>query len=136
MPDEIIDRLSRFTPTAGGINRDALLFEAGRASVHPSRGWKVLATALVATQALSLALMLPHFAVDRPRGLPPTEFVAAPSTGHEPTATLASPDPRFWSAHLTLQQLDRVERSSDDTTFIDSVPRSGSISPRSTTLMN
>ena len=60
MSEPFLERLSRFTPDAGGLNRDELLYAAGRDSARPNRGWKALASALAATQALSLVLLLPQ----------------------------------------------------------------------------
>ena len=60
MSEPILERLSRFTPDAGGLDRDALLFAAGRGSARPNRGWMTLASLLAGTQALSLVLLWPH----------------------------------------------------------------------------
>jgi hypothetical protein len=65
MSEPFLERLSKFTADAGGLNRDALLFAAGRSSARPNRVWKALATMLAASQALSLVLLLPV-----PRPLP------------------------------------------------------------------
>ena len=46
MSEPFLERLSKFTADAGGLNRDALLFAAGRSSARPNRVWKVLATML------------------------------------------------------------------------------------------
>jgi hypothetical protein len=47
MPEEpVVERLSRFTPDAGGLDRDSLLFAAGRASARPNRPWVALAAGL------------------------------------------------------------------------------------------
>ena len=54
MSEPSLERLSRFTPDTGGLDRDALLFAAGRSSVRPARGWIALASVLTGTQALSL----------------------------------------------------------------------------------
>jgi hypothetical protein len=59
MSEQFLDRLSRFTPDAGKLNRDALLFEAGRRSMRPNRAWKTAASVLAVTQCLSLVLLLP-----------------------------------------------------------------------------
>jgi hypothetical protein len=56
MPEPIIDRLSQFTPNGSSLDRDALLFAAGRASVHPNRGWMALAGMLATSQVMTLAL--------------------------------------------------------------------------------
>ena len=60
MSEPILERLSRFTPDAGRLDRDALLFAAGRDSARPSRGWMALATLLASTQSLSLLLLWPQ----------------------------------------------------------------------------
>ena len=39
MSEPFLERLSRFTPDAGRLDRDALLFAAGRSSARPNRGW-------------------------------------------------------------------------------------------------
>jgi hypothetical protein len=57
MLEPLPERLSRFTPDATGLDRDALLFAAGRASAPPHRGWAVLAGVLAASQVLTLALL-------------------------------------------------------------------------------
>jgi hypothetical protein len=71
MPEPIIERLSKFTPDGAGLDRDALFFNAGRASVRPRRVWMVTAGALAACQVLTLALMWPRSA---PRGPQELEF--------------------------------------------------------------
>ena len=79
MSEPILERLSRFTPDAGGLDRDALLFAAGRESARPNRGWMTLASLLASTQALSLVASLasPEPAV---AGLPvPVAAAPAPS---------------------------------------------------------
>lgn len=56
-PDPVFDKLTRFTPTASDLNRDAILFAAGRASAR-SRRWPVIAGVLAVTQAIMLGLLL------------------------------------------------------------------------------
>src|SRR5437763_16773397 len=87
MPEPFLERLSRFTPDGSGLDRDALLFAAGRASARPHRGWIVAAGALAACQVLTLALLWP-------RPAPPISGIA--STAPAPRITngaVASPDP-------------------------------------------
>jgi hypothetical protein len=60
MSESLPERLGCFTPDASGLDRDALLFDAGRASVRPNRGWRLLAGALAASQLLTLALLWPR----------------------------------------------------------------------------
>jgi hypothetical protein len=49
MPEDVIAKLGQFTP-ATGLDRDELLFRAGRASAPSARGWKVAAGLLVVGQ--------------------------------------------------------------------------------------
>jgi hypothetical protein len=57
MSEPYLERLSRFTPDATRLDCDMVLFAAGRASVHPNRGWRVAACLLAVCQALTLALL-------------------------------------------------------------------------------
>jgi hypothetical protein len=56
-PDPVFDKLTRFTPTAASLDRDAILFAAGRASAR-SRRWPAVAGVLAVTQAITLGLLL------------------------------------------------------------------------------
>jgi hypothetical protein len=56
--DPLIDKLSRLTPASAGIDREAILFAAGRASANSGRRWKILTAALALTQTATLALWL------------------------------------------------------------------------------
>jgi hypothetical protein len=76
-PNDVINTLARFTPAAG-LNRDELLFRAGRASAPSARWWKRATAALAVAQAVTLALWL------RP---PEPQPVAAP-----PAVVPAPPD--------------------------------------------
>ena len=60
MSQEFLERLSRFTPDTGGLDRDALLFAAGKASARPDHRWVVLAALLANTQIVSLVLLWPR----------------------------------------------------------------------------
>jgi hypothetical protein len=60
MSKPLLQRLSQFTPDGSGLDRDALLYAAGRASARPNRGWLVAVGALAACQLLTLALLLPR----------------------------------------------------------------------------
>jgi hypothetical protein len=57
MSRPIAELLSRFTPDGTGLDRDALLFAAGRASARPNRAWIVLTTCLALSQAFTLAAL-------------------------------------------------------------------------------
>ena len=54
MSKSLDQRLSRFTPDGTGLDRDALLIAAGRASLRPNRAWTVVAGVLAACQLLTL----------------------------------------------------------------------------------
>jgi hypothetical protein len=71
MSKPLSERLSQFTPDGSSIDRDALLFAAGRASARPNRGWIVVVGALAACQVLTLAVLLPRTIspIERPNSL-------------------------------------------------------------------
>jgi hypothetical protein len=82
MAEPVENLLSRFTPDGRGLDRDALLFAAGRASVRPRRGWQVAAGVLAASQLLTLLLLWPHSmreAVPVVQQLPPSVQAPVPS---------------------------------------------------------
>ncbi len=87
MPEPIEDRLSRLTPAAGGLDRDALLFAAGRRSAPPARRWQALSAVLAAAQVVTLLLLWPRPAPPvAPAPKPPAvapEDVAPPGSGPE-----------------------------------------------------
>jgi hypothetical protein len=83
MSEPLAERLSRFTPDGSGLDRDALLFAAGRASARPGRRWRVVAGVLAASQLLTLLLLwprTPHQGADAPR----SPFATAPPVAVEP----------------------------------------------------
>jgi hypothetical protein len=59
MSELLAERLSRFTPDVSTLNRDELLFAAGRASAPPARRWQLCASGLALTQIAMLLLWLP-----------------------------------------------------------------------------
>jgi hypothetical protein len=84
MSEPIIQRLSQFTPDGSSLDRDALLFAAGRASVRPKRAWMAAAGVLAACQILTLALLWPPAA-------PPTGTIADALPGSAPVEKLSLP---------------------------------------------
>jgi hypothetical protein len=52
---EITNRLRQFQPESSSIDRDELMFEAGRQSVQPTRKWQGMAGLLAFSQACTLA---------------------------------------------------------------------------------
>lgn len=119
MSERFLERLSGFTPDASGLDRDALLFAAGRASAHPNRGLTAVVGLLAATQALSLVLFL------RPPP-PPT----AQRWAGTPAATSPGPAPAFegdigrtiWSTRDRVRLLEMDDRPLRGVSFIDRGP--------------
>jgi hypothetical protein len=54
----LIEKLTRFTPTSATIDRETMLFAAGRASALGQRWWKIAVTILAISQCATLALWL------------------------------------------------------------------------------
>jgi hypothetical protein len=123
MSEPFLERLSRFTPDAGRLDRDALLFAAGRSSVHPSRGWMTMAGLLAGTQALWLVLLWPHASPPPAGGLTSAVAnVSAPRVARELTATAAWGDHGLWSVRRRLLQETTAAPPADDMNLIDSGP--------------
>jgi hypothetical protein len=97
MSEPLAERLSRFTPDGSGLDRDALLFAAGRASARPGRRWKAVAGVLAASQLLTLVFLWPRTPVAVP-SVSPTPPVAI-----EPSSPSAAPaDPGSWTMNLRI----------------------------------
>ncbi len=93
MSEPLAERLKRFTPESAVIDRDALLFQAGRASARPARGWKMLAAALAACQLATLAMFwLRPVPTTGPAVVEPVRY---PVEQNSPTPSL---DPSEWLA--------------------------------------
>jgi hypothetical protein len=65
--DPLAERLRKLSPDRSGLDRDALLFAAGRAAARPNRRWQALAAALAACQLICLSLLWPR---SLPQALP------------------------------------------------------------------
>ena len=137
MSEAFLERLSRFTPDAGGLDRDALLFAAGRNSTRPNRGWVAVASLLAATQALSLVLLWP-----RP-DLPTSLSTASVETAPIPRRALEQPGPEALrnapygpSAHHSLGDLDLEARPTPDISFVDQEPPLRAFGPLPASLLN
>jgi hypothetical protein len=102
MSEPLTDRLSRFTPDATGLDRDALLFAAGRASARPNHGWATVAVALAACQLLTLVMLWP-------RSTPSGTVLA---TAHRAAEALPRPTPpppdaaEPWSLHRLTREAE------------------------------
>jgi hypothetical protein len=78
--ESLADRLSRFTPDGASIDRDTLLFAAGRASARKNRRWMALASVLAASQLITLVFLWPRAPASAPSA---DSFLAS-----EPPATM------------------------------------------------
>ncbi|HEY2783925.1 MAG TPA: hypothetical protein VGJ05_03035 [Fimbriiglobus sp.] len=84
MSDPVIGKLARFTPESA-LDRDALLFQAGRASVRTPGMWKWAVATLTVSQVFTLALLLGG-GTPKPRPASPVEPVATESLQPDPTS--------------------------------------------------
>ncbi len=136
MSEPFLERLSRFTPDAGKLDRDALLFAAGRGSVRPNRGWVTLAALLAGTQALSLVLLWPR--PTPPGDGLPVQVAAAPvrPTPLELATSEALANPGVWSARPSLLESEPEYRPDDTVTFIDNEPPLRAFGPLSSSILN
>jgi hypothetical protein len=138
MSEPFLERLSRFTPSAGGLDRDSLLFAVGRGSARPNRGWITVATLLANTQILSLILLWPRHT--------PTEgrltVAAALAPIPLPPTTLESPTPAplpsqgAWWSRRRLIEPAKDELAVDSVTLIDSGPPLTIFGPLPASLLN
>src|SRR5262245_26248916 len=87
MSEPLAECLSRFTPNTTGLDRDTLLFAAGRASVRPSRRWQTLAGVLAVSQVLTLVCLWP-------RAAPPSSI---PFVASKPSRPDSAPEPQSQS---------------------------------------
>src|SRR5437667_12107104 len=101
MSEPFLERLSRFTPDAGRVERDALLFATGRASARPNRGWITLAALLASTQTLSLVLLWPHATQPGARSL--VQVVNTPPLAPVPPAPPAMENPALLLSRHNLE---------------------------------
>jgi hypothetical protein len=138
MSQPLLERLSRFTPDAGGLDRDKLLYAAGRASARPNRGWIALAAALAVTQVLTVVLLWPRPAPPVAHTPPPAAQPAAPPAPPEPPTTDSPDSPGIWSVHHNLQEPEAEDRPSPDktVTVIDSGPPLRAFGPPPPSLLN
>ncbi|WP_088251769.1 hypothetical protein [Fimbriiglobus ruber] len=107
-PDPVANHLARFTPTSTGIDRDALLFAAGRASARPARGWRSWRTVAGLLALSQTATLAAWFASTPPAPLPspvaPDRDVVGPSLPADPPvlAPTYTPEPMDPSSYGAL----------------------------------
>jgi hypothetical protein len=137
MSEAFLDRLSQFTPNAGGLDRDALLFAAGRASARPGRGWIAFATVVTSTQVLSLV-----FLWARPPS--PADQFAMVVSSRVPESTTDEPElstvagTGIWSTRRGMPDSDpEIANPADDAvSLIDSGPPLRASGPLPASLLN
>jgi hypothetical protein len=124
MSEPFLERLTRFTPDAGRLDRDALIFAAGRASARPNRGWVALAALLAGTQALSLAFLWPHAGPAQPGMRVPVAMAPAPRALGGAEISEPTEDPALWSARHSLLESEPTDRPAavETGTFVESGP--------------
>lgn len=135
MSEPFLERLSRFTPDAGALDRDTLLYAAGRASARPNRAWITLAAVLAVTQALSLVLLWPRPAPPVVQQPPP---VAQPPSPPEPPNSDSPDNPDIWSVgpgRLGSASEDRLP-SAPGVTIMDSGPPLRAFGPPPPSVLN
>ena len=138
MSEPFIERLSRFTPDAGGLDRDGLLYAAGRASARPNRAWIALTVALALAQPLYLVLLWPHMVA--PAAHAPVDVVSLPA----PSAIVESPAPdasdtvALWSARYSISELEAAKSPmpAQAVTFVESGPPLRAFGPPPPSLFN
>ena len=86
-------KLAALTPNLGGLDRDALLFEAGRAAGRRGPFWKLAALALAGTQTATIGAWLLASRPAPAPGPPPTPAVPADPPPAPPSAPPPSPQP-------------------------------------------
>jgi hypothetical protein len=130
MSEPFLERLSRFTPDAGGLNRDALLFAAGRNSARPNRRWMSLAGLMAGTQVLTLVLFFWPPST-RPGSRVAVKLVTPPAQTviFEPQATEAVTSSGVWTTRQSLLDLEAEDRPPETVTLIDSEPPARAFAP-------
>jgi hypothetical protein len=136
MSETFFERVSQFTPSAAGLDRDALLFAAGRASARPNRALIALATVLTSTQVLLFV-----FLWARPTAPTDRSFVAvvarpsAPVTV-DPEFSRPGAGPGTWPTRRGLLDPEIANPPDDTVSLIDSGPPLRASGPLPASLLN
>ena len=117
-PDPVTDRLARFTPSAAGLDRDALLFAAGRRSGRGSRLWPAAVALLAVSQAVTLVMLWPGSQE------PVTSAPAAPAFAPVPSLSVPpnSSSPDLWTAGSSPDVLAAPPSGRPGEVFVTSEP--------------
>jgi hypothetical protein len=87
-------RLSRFRPNAAGLDRDAILFAAGRRSARGSWAWKWLSVLLIASQVMTFVVLWPK----KPKPENPVAPLPTAAPASEPIVPPLSLPADMWTA--------------------------------------
>jgi hypothetical protein len=138
MSEPFLERLSRFTPDAAGLNRDALLYAAGRASARTNRAWIILTAALVVTQPLSLVLLRPRPAAPGMNLAIPTASRLSPLTAQERSLPDSSDSRSLWSVRHRLLDSEPADDPVPPgaATFVENGPLLRAFTPLPPSLLN
>ena len=117
-PDSVTDRLARFTPSAAGLDRDALLFAAGRRSARGSRLWPAAAALLGVSQAVTLVLLWPK----SPEPIVIAPVVPAVAPAPDLTVPPGSSSPEMWTAGSSPDVLVAPSAGRPGEVFVTSEP--------------
>lgn len=117
MSEPLAEHLSRFTPDATGLDRDALLFAAGRASARANRTWQALAGTLVLSQVVTLVWLWPQTSPSiSPSPTSPPLAASRPSHTETTDMPASKPDPSEWRVlrqHMFEMEANEPAPSSD-----------------------
>ncbi|HTU20580.1 MAG TPA: hypothetical protein VMG10_21140 [Gemmataceae bacterium] len=108
MSERLAEHLSCFTPDATGLDRDALLFAAGRASARTQRKWQAVAGALALSQVLTLVCLWPR--TPQPTRMPAPVVVDSPAPDMPPDESVPAPPLKgMWHARMRSLDFDQPE---------------------------
>jgi hypothetical protein len=98
--EDVIRKLAGFSPAPPAVDRDELLFRAGRASAPSPRWWKRAVAGLLVLQAVTVGLLVrkptPQPAATSPSGQTAPEYQPEPGEPPAPNSYLVlSHDPDF-----------------------------------------
>jgi hypothetical protein len=133
MSESLAEHLSRFTPDATGLERDALLFAAGRASVRANSKWQALAGTLALSQVLTLVLLWP-----RTPPLQTSTPLVVESTAPAPASDESERDLSpggMWRAGMLSIDVDRPQPIDDDA-IVPSSPPLRAFGPAPASILN
>jgi hypothetical protein len=136
MSEAFLDRLSQFTPNAGGLDRDALLFAAGRATARPNRRLIALATLLTTTQVLSFVFLWARTPSPADQFAMVVASRPAEPLAVEPGFSGPRPGPTIWSSRRGLLDSETANRPDDAVSLIDSGPPLRASGPLPASLLN